>query len=264
MVLVFRLGWHHLELNGEVMKQFCARLLAVTFAVLASTVPSSPAEAISNSIVINEVDCHGNDWIEIGNRSSNSIDISDWLLSDKALNSTAAGHVYTFPSGTRIAARGRFVVQQSGTGAAHLGFGINCIKGATIKIGYRNGSTYSEIDSVNVPVIAPQISYGRLPDLTGGFEQTAATKNAANYGIKPILTSATTATCIKGRVCKVTLRAHNAPTFRLSKPVAGVSVTADGVLSVITSKIATYKPVVVMTNRFGSTNVTVSIAVKLR
>ena len=246
------------------MKQFCARLLVATIAVLASLVAIPSAQAISSTIVINEVDCHGNDWIEIGNRSSRSIDISGWLLSDKALNSTAVGHVYTFPAGTRIAAQGHFVVQQSGAGAAHLGFGVSCTKGATIKIGYRNGSTYSEIDSVVVPVIAPQISYGRLPDLTGGFGQTAATKNAANYGIKPILTSAKTATCIKGRVCKVTLRAHNAPAFRLSKAVAGVSVAANGVLTVNTSKIGTYKPVIVMTNGFGSTNVTITVTVKQR
>lgn len=246
------------------MKQLCARLVVATFAVVSSVVTVSPANAISNTIVINEVDCHGNDWIEVGNRSTRTIDISGWLLSDKALNSTAAGHVYTFPAGTRIAAKGRFVVQQSGTGAAHLGFGVSCTKGATIKIGYRNGSTIAEIDSVNVPVIAPQISYGRLPDLTGAFGQTAATKNAANYGPQPILTSAATSSCIKGRVCKVTLRAHNGPTFRLSRAVTGVSLTSNGVLTVNSAKVSTYKPTIVMTNSFGSTKAIVTVVVKSR
>ena len=245
------------------MKHIFARAL-VALAVASSLIVAQPAHAVSTTIVINEVDCHGNDWIEIGNRSSRSIDISGWKLSDKALTSTAAGHVYTFPSGTRIPAKGRFVVQQSGTGSAHLGFGVSCVKGATIKIGYQNGSTMSEVDSVAVPVTAPQTSYARLPDLTGGFSQATATKNAANYGVKPILTSATTATCIKGRVCKVTLRAHNAPTYRLSRAVSGVSLSSAGVLTVSTAKAATFRPVIVMTNSFGATNATVTVTVKLR
>ena len=91
--------------------------------------------AVSTTFVINEIDCRGNDWIEIGNRSSQSKSISGWLLSDKALDSTAPGHVYTFPAGTRIPAKGRLVVQQSGTGNKRLGFGIDCLKGGTIKLG---------------------------------------------------------------------------------------------------------------------------------
>jgi hypothetical protein len=102
------------------------RLLVATLSVASIALGTTSANAASTTIVINEVDCHGNDWIEIGNRSTRTIDISGWLLSDKALNSTAVGHVYTFPSGTRIPSKGRFVVQQSGTGSAHLGFGVDC------------------------------------------------------------------------------------------------------------------------------------------
>ena len=223
-----------------------------------------PSHAVSNSIVINEVDCHGNDWIEVGNRSTRSVDISGWLLSDKSLNSTAAGHVYTFPAGTRVAAKGRLVIQQSGVGAAHLGFGVSCSKGGTIKIGYHNGSTIAEVDSVRVPVIAPHVTYGRLPDLTGGFAQTASSKNAANYGVKPVLISALSAHCVKGRLCRVTLRARNTPTFRLGKSLTGVSITSSGVLTVNSSKSGTYKPTVVMTNSFGTTTNTITVSVTNR
>lgn len=231
---------------------------------MSSLTALSPAQAVPNSIVINEVDCHGNDWIEIGNRSTRAIDISGWLLSDKALNSTATGHVYTFPTGTRVAAKGRLVIQQSGVGAAHLGFGVSCSKGGTIKIGYRNGSTIAEVDSVKVPVVALHVTFGRLPDLTGGFAQSAATKNAANYGVKPILISAVSARCVKGRTCKVTLRARNAPTFRLTKSLSGVSITSSGVLTVNTSKAGTYRPSVVMTNLFGTTVKTITVTVTNR
>lgn len=246
------------------MKQLLSRLLTAIVVVLPMLLGTNAAHAVSTTIVINEVDCHGNDWIEIGNRSSQAINISGWLLSDKALDSTAPGHVYTFPAGTRIPAKGRFVVQQSGVGAAKLGFGVGCLKGGTIKIGYLNGSTISEIDSVSVPLIAPNTSYGRLPDLTGGFSQTAPTKNTANYGVKPILTSSTTKNCIKGKVCKVTLSARNSPTYKLAKKLSGVTITSAGVITVSTSKVATYKPSVVMTNSFGSTTKTVTVNVKLR
>jgi hypothetical protein len=240
------------------------RLLVATLSVASIALGTTSANAASTTIVINEVDCHGNDWIEIGNRSTRTIDISGWLLSDKALNSTAVGHVYTFPSGTRIPSKGRFVVQQSGTGSAHLGFGVDCVKGGTIKIGYRSGSSISEIDSVAVPPTAPNASYGRIPDLTGGFGQTAPTKNAANYGVKPILITSASKKCIKGTTCRVTLSARNAPTYALARALSGVSITSAGVLTVSSSKVATYKPSVVMTNSFGSTTATITVTVSTR
>lgn len=246
------------------MKQLFSRSLVVIAFVLSIFLDTDSAQAVSSTIVINEVDCHGNDWIEIGNRTSQEIDISGWLLSDKGLNSTASGHVYTFPSGTRISAKGRFVIQQSGTGTAKLEFGVDCRKGATIKIGYRNGSIISEVDSVKVPLISAQTSYGRLPDLTGGFSQTAPTKNAANYGLQPIITTSATKNCVKGKVCKFTLSARNSPTYKLAKKLTGVTITSGGVLTVSTSKVATYKPSIVMTNAFGSTTTTVTVNVKIR
>jgi hypothetical protein len=241
-----------------------SRLLVVTLAVASIVLGTPSAHAASTTIVVNEVDCHGNDWIEIGNRSTRTIDISGWLLSDKALNSTAVGHVYTFPAGTRIVSKGRFVVQQSGTGSAHLGFGVDCVKGGTIKIGYLNGSSISEVDSVIVPPTAPNASYGRIPDLTGGFGQTTPTKNAANYGVKPILTTSTSKKCIKGTTCRVTLSARNAPTYKLAKALSGVTLTSAGVLTVSSSKVATYKPSVVMTNSFGTTTATITVTVSTR
>jgi hypothetical protein len=103
-----------------------------------------------------------------------------------------------------------------------------------------------------------------LPDLTGGFSQTAPTKNAANYGVKPILTRSATINCKKGKVCKVTLSARNSPTYKLAKKLSGVTITSTGVITVSTTKVATYKPSVVMTNSFGSTTTTVTVNVKLR
>jgi hypothetical protein len=246
------------------MKQLPARLVMATVLVSTMLFSSSSAQAASTTIVINEIDCRGNDWIEIGNRTTKSISISGWLLSDKALDSTAPGHVYTFPVGTRIPAKGHFIVQQSGTGKKRLSFGIDCLKGGTIKIGYQNGSTIAEVDSVSVPLIAPKTSYGRLPDLTGGFSQTTPTKQSTNYGVKPILMSSKSKNCIKGKTCKWTLSARNAPTYKLAKKLTGVTITSKGVISVSTAKVGTYKPSVVMTNSFGSTTTTITVTVKSR
>lgn len=246
------------------MKQPLIRLVLAT--VLVSGIPLSvnSAQAASTTIVINEIDCRGNDWIEIGNRTSRSFNISGWLLSDKALDSTAPGHVYTFPTGTRIPAKGHLVVQQSGTGNKRLGFGIDCLKGGTIKLGYQNGSTFAEVDSVSVPLIAPKTSYGRLPDLTGGFTQTTPTKQTVNYGVKPILTSSKTKNCVKGKSCKLTLSARNSPTYKLAKKLTGVTITPKGVITVNTSKVGTFKPSIVMTNSFGTTSTTITVNVKSR
>lgn len=246
------------------MRQLLVRLLLPAVLISPALVLPNSVHAVSTTIVINEIDCRGNDWIEVGNRSSQSISISGWLLSDKALDSTAPGHVYTFPAGTRIPAKGRLVVQQSGTGNKRLGFGIDCLKGGTIKLGYQNGSTIAEVDSVSVPLIAPKTSYGRLPDLTGGFSQTTPTKQTANYGVKPILTSAKAKQCIKGKACKLTLSARNSPTYKLAKNIAGVTITSKGVITVNTSKVGTFKPSVVMTNSFGSITTTITVNVKPR
>ena len=246
------------------MRQSVAHLLLPVLVLSPVFISSPTALAASTTIVINEIDCRGNDWIEIGNRTSQAVNISGWLLSDKSLDSTAPGHVYAFPAGTRIPAKGRLVVQQSGTENKRLGFGIDCLKGGTIKLGYQNASTIAEVDSVSVPLIAPKTSYGRLPDLTGGFSQTTPTKQAANYGVKPILVSVKTKECVKGKACKFTLSARNAPTYKLAKKLTGVTITSKGVITVNTSKVGKFKPSVVMTNSFGSTTTTIFVNVKSR
>ena len=78
--------------------------------------PTFTPTPISNSIVINEVyyDPPGNDtgfeWVELYNRSNNSVDISGWQLK------LATGDYYTFPEGTIIEAKSWVVVHNNSDG----------------------------------------------------------------------------------------------------------------------------------------------------
>jgi hypothetical protein len=50
----------------------------------------------------------------------------------------------------------------------------------------------------------------------------------------------------------------------LAKALSSVSITSAGVLTVSSSKVATYKPSVVMTNSFGTTTATITVTVSTR
>lgn len=63
----------------------------------------------TNAVVINEVMANGGDWIELYNRSSSTIDLGGWYLSDDSTNLTK----YRIAAGTAIAAGGFLVFTQA-------------------------------------------------------------------------------------------------------------------------------------------------------
>lgn len=142
---------------------------------------SVPVKAVPlPKVVINEVDCDGNDWIEIFNRSKKAIDLSSYRLTDRIPSRAVATHLYAFPRGTVIKAKSRKVVQQVGAGKL-LPFGLPCTGGETLRlVKVQANGTYKLIDSIAVPAIANGYSYGRKTDGSRTWTRTAKTKGLKN------------------------------------------------------------------------------------
>jgi len=224
---------------------------------------TSMASAVTDPVTINEIDCHGNDWIEVTNTSTKSVNISGWMLSDHAPNAAKASHRYIFPAGSTLTSKGYKVVQQSGVGALQLPFGVPCAGGQNVYLSKPGiGALFTVVDKVVVPVIQPHLSYGRVPNGTGQFEFTLGTKSAANNSAMPTLISATTIKCTKSKSCSVTLKGKNTATYQLVKQVSGVTLSATGVLKSLVSKPGTKAIQVKLVGTYGSTVATLSIVTK--
>ncbi|MEP7001145.1 MAG: lamin tail domain-containing protein [bacterium] len=126
------------------------------------------ANDCSVAVKINEVESSGGspgDWVELYNFGTIPVDISGFVVKDD--DDT---HVYTIPVSTTIAAGGYYVVEE-----ASLGFGLGQPDAARLF-----NSTGTLVDSYAWATHAG-VTYGRCPDATGAFVNTAAsTKGAAN------------------------------------------------------------------------------------
>lgn len=242
----------------------------VKFFVLAlSLIPTfgmfSPASvhAVELSIVVNEVDCHGNDWVELFNLSSKSVDISNWILTDKKFSTTNLAHLYKFPEDTVISGRGRLVVQQTGVGNLQLPFGISCVKGGVVRLGQPLSPTSTNlINEFKVPITPANVSYGRVPDGSANLEFTHATKNKSNKTALPIALGARSKVCEKKRVCLFTLRAIQTTKFQLVKKTVGVSLSAKGKLTISANQVQAKTYQVKLSNAVGARIIQVRVSVK--
>jgi hypothetical protein len=139
--------------------------------VFGGSVNPSPS-ALLNKIKINEVESSGDatngNWIELTNVTDDPIDISGAILSDNN-----NGHTYTIPAGTTLAdgAYKAFVVQDAaGVGA----FGLGDNDSARLFVaGTVDLQTATPVDSFSWNSHSPK-TYGRVPNGTGAFTNTAA------------------------------------------------------------------------------------------
>jgi hypothetical protein len=137
------------------------------FAGLCAAAPAANAD-----VVLNEINCDGTDWIELGNTSATPADISGWVLSDEPLD--GSGHPLTLPNPTTIPGNGHlaFVRNQPGS----FTFGIGCAD--TIRLG-SPGPVLTEEEML--PDIDFDLdTWGRVPDATGDFRQTLPTQGSTN------------------------------------------------------------------------------------
>lgn len=119
---------------------------------------------------INEVESSGGtpgDWIELVNRSVSQVAVGGLVVTD----SDVAGHRFTIPAGTTIAAGGRLVLEE-----ADFGFGL----GGADAVHLFDTDGVTELDATSWQAHAAT-TWGRCADGTGDFAVTAApTKGAAN------------------------------------------------------------------------------------
>src|SRR4029078_7104615 len=90
-------------------------------------------------------------------------------------NPLRADHRCLFPAGTTIAAGTRLVVEKVAGG---FPFGISC---GSDTITLANGAAGTVVDAFAVPLLsAPGDTWGRVPDGTGPWVETAPTKGSVN------------------------------------------------------------------------------------
>ena len=156
--------------------------LASTLFVMSLT-SMSPADASSTPVVVNEVHCQGNDWIELYNTSTTAFDLSGWGVSDKNPNSASLRHRYMFLPKTMIGPKGYLVVEQKGLGSLQLTFGVSCAGGESIRL-FKSitSASFETVSEIYVPKIPKKSTYGRLPNGSGAAAGSAQGPRTAARG----------------------------------------------------------------------------------
>jgi len=236
--------------------------LASTLFVMSLT-SMSPADASSTPVVVNEVHCQGNDWIELYNTSSTAFDLSGWGVSDKNPNSASLRHRYMFLSKTTIGPKGYLVVEQKGLGSLQLTFGVSCAGGESIRL-FKSitSASFETVSEIYVPKIPKKSTYGRLPNGSGAFGLTTSTKRRSNVAPASTLMSSTNLKCSPQKSCAFKLVASNDGKFQILKADKGVSISAGRTLHFAKHKRGTYVVLLKMSSASGSKNVSLSVHVK--
>ncbi|MFM7758957.1 MAG: CotH kinase family protein, partial [Crocinitomicaceae bacterium] len=150
------------------------------------TIEVDYATIASGQLVINEfsalngtIQANGfgsyNDWIEVHNTTSTTINLDNVFISDDYTNPSK----WQFPTGTIIPPSGYLIVWCDNDvffGELHSGFGLSS-NGEEVILSYANGTI---IDSTTFPLQSTDISYGRYPNGTGPFVFMEPTFNAVN------------------------------------------------------------------------------------
>jgi hypothetical protein len=149
--------------------------LALAAPIVALAVPASAAAL--PTVVINEVESNGDatDWVEIMNTGTETVDVSGWVIKDNDDTRTLA-----IPAGTSLAA-GAYLAVDVDVKATAGNFGLGGADQARLFLA--DGVTL--VDGYTWAAHA-DVTYGRYPNGTGAFAQTAvATKGAANALVIP-------------------------------------------------------------------------------
>jgi CotH protein/lamin tail-like protein len=150
-------------------------LMATAFVTVLPTARAAPAAGAA--VVLNEINCEATDWVELINTSDSPADLSGWLLTDDPLDRVPlrADHRYLFPAATTIPPGDDLVVEKVAGG---FPFGISC-GSDTIRLA--DGAAGSLVDEFTVPLLAAAgDTWGRFPDGTGSWVETAPTEGAVN------------------------------------------------------------------------------------
>ena len=138
------------------------------------TAPVSDIKLMINEVASNNGDPNP-DWMEIYNPGDAEVDISGFGVYDKPAS------IYTIPAGTKIAAKGYFVivcdVALAGSDPAqYAAFGISSGGESVFLV----DATSAIVDQVDVPEMPLGISYARIPDGGDVFANANPTQGAEN------------------------------------------------------------------------------------
>jgi CotH kinase protein/Lamin Tail Domain/Secretion system C-terminal sorting domain len=115
------------------------------------------------------------DWVELYNNNSFSVDLSDFYLSDNPANLSK----WKLPNNTVIPAGGYLVFwadEDSAQGPTHMNFKLSAL-GETLML---LDTALAIVDSVNFGPQVSNVAYARVPNGTGPFVSQAPTYNAQN------------------------------------------------------------------------------------
>jgi|GEM_PF-2230558 len=142
--------------------------------------PGSDVVLVINEVASNNGDPNP-DWMEIYNPGDAEVDISGFGVYDKP------AAIYTIPVGTKIAAKGYFVivcdVALAGTDPTkYAAFGISSGGESVFLV----DATTAIIDQVDVPAMPLGVSYARIPNGGDVFANANPTKGAENSNTNAI------------------------------------------------------------------------------
>ena len=151
--------------------------------------PSQPEPSAKPALALNEINSSPDDWVELMNTGTETLDISGFELRDNSDD-----HRWRFPEGSTLAAGALLVVDAKssglvyddqmknfteGTFEAAIGIG----SGDSIRLYDKDGNLldeYSWTEHASYDGDAANASYGRYPDGTGAFRLMAETKGQNN------------------------------------------------------------------------------------
>ncbi len=119
-------------------------------------------------VVLNEVNCHGQDFVEIENRSPDATaDLAGYILED----GDGPTHEYILPPGTVVPPLGRIIIIQKTVLVPGFPFGIQCGKDS---LRLRDPSQ-AVVDEVAPPLVMAGNTWSRLPDGDGPWAESSMT-----------------------------------------------------------------------------------------
>lgn len=132
-----------------------------------------PTPTPSSPLRLNEVNCQGDDWIELYNAGTFPIVLEGWTLTDAAED---PGHRYTFRPGTAIDPAQFLVVPVDESGEKGIPFGLSCGRDVLQLLDPADVPQ----DAVTLPELPEGQTFGRLPDGEGDWVNTLPTLGASN------------------------------------------------------------------------------------
>jgi hypothetical protein len=133
----------------------------------------------SNTKTVKDPQGEFDDWIELYNPTSESIDLSGMFISDSAQSLRK----WPFPAGTKVEPHGYLVLWADENGKAkdglHLNFKLSS-KGEELYLARSNGADITVIDSIVFEKQSNDVSYGRRQDGEKTWTQLVPTPGKAN------------------------------------------------------------------------------------